>query len=406
MTTRFDKQKEDNNSIILGYEGTNYPENYSLPSCGLEDLDFAVFNLFNEQMPLFYNLHGEQKKIPVIFATGERFAILRRNKPLTDKGGALILPLVSITRTALENIPQKGMSNNQMFPEVMARRISKDNVAWRQKNNFEGFESIGHMHKNNATSYNLKPQLENNIYETIEIPPVKYFGATYEISVWCSFTQEMNSILTVIMSSYTINPGQQLRIESKKGYWFPAFIDSSFSQDTSYADFTDAERYVKYNMTLSATGYILSPDIYNGKVGLKSLVSAPNISFETMFGNDEFSPNVGGVASNNIDARILDDIQNEDMQNISQQIGVSELNSLNSLHDFDQSKAYTTGGSDLTSYDYVGEKSTHERNIKKVSIQDKKGNLIDVRASVLNNGEIVYDQKYAEKIFNISKSNK
>ena len=37
MTTRFDKKKEDNNSIVLGYEGTNYPEDYSLPSCGLED---------------------------------------------------------------------------------------------------------------------------------------------------------------------------------------------------------------------------------------------------------------------------------------------------------------------------------------------------------------------------------
>jgi hypothetical protein len=406
MTTRFDKTKEDNNSIVLGYEGDSYPENYTVPSCGLEDLDFAVFNLFNEQMPLYYVLHGEQKKIPVIFATGERFAILRRNKPLTDKSGALVLPLISITRTGLENVPQKGMTNNQMFPEVMVRRISKNNTEWRQKNNFEGFESIRHMHKSNATSFNLKPQVENNIYETIEIPPVKYFGATYEISIWSSFTQEMNDILTTVMSAYTINPGQQFRLESKKGYWFPAFVESSFNQDTNYSDFTDAERYVKYNMTLNTTGYILAPNIHNGKVGLKSMMSAPNISFETMISNVDVSPQIGGIPTNDPTSRIFDDLKNEDDTNISQRIASNPVESLQSLYDYDQSGAYITGDSDLRPYDYLGEKSSEETKTKKVAITDKNGNLIDVRASVSSNGEIVYDQKYAEKIFNISNSNK
>ena len=81
MATRFDKLKEDNNSIVSGYEGNTHPEEYTIPSCGLEDLDFAIFNLFNKQIPLYYDHHGEQKKIPVIFATGERFAILRRKEP-------------------------------------------------------------------------------------------------------------------------------------------------------------------------------------------------------------------------------------------------------------------------------------------------------------------------------------
>ena len=279
MATRFDKLKEDNNSIVSGYEGNTHPEDYTIPSCGLEDLDYAIFNLFNSQIPLYYDHHGEQKKVPVIFATGERFAILRRNKPLTDKKGALILPLISITRSGLDNVPQKGIANNQMFPEVMTRRISRDNTEWRQLNNFEGFEHITHTVKKNQTDFNLKPQLENNIYETIEIPPVKYFGATYEISVWSSFTQQMNNIITTIMSAYTINPGQQFRVESKSGYWFPAFIESSFNQDANYQDFTDAERYIKYNMTMTATGYILAPNIMNGKVALKSMISAPTLSF-------------------------------------------------------------------------------------------------------------------------------
>jgi len=405
MTTRFDKEKEDNSSIVLGYEGYSHPEQYTIPSCGLEDLDYAVFNLFDNQLPLYYEHQGQQKKIPVIFATGERFAILRRNKPLTDKTGALVLPLISITRTSLENTPQKGMANNQLFPEVLVRRISKDNVKWRQKNNFEGFESLNSTKKTNKTEYNLAPQIKNNIYETIEIPPVKYFGATYEISLWSSFTQQMNDLLTTIMSAYTINPGQQFRIESKKGYWFPAFVESNFSQDTNYADYTDAERYIKYNMTLNATGYILAPNILGGKVSLKSLVSAPNISFETLFSNTDTSPNVGGISSNDPNARILDNILTENSPNISQKVGYKAIDSITALNSYDKSSAQVTGESDLEPYDTFGNINTNDTKVKKVAIVDKEGKVVNVKASVSANGELVYDQKYAEKIFNISNSN-
>ena len=406
MATRFDKTKEDNNSIVQGYENQNPPEDYTIPSCGLEDLDYAVFNLFNSQIPLYYDLQGEIKKVPVIFATGERFAILRRNKPLTDRAGALILPLISITRSSLDNVPQKGISNNQMFPEVFARRISKENTEWRQQNNFEGFQHIKHTNVQRKTGYNLKPQIENNIYETIEIPPVKYFGATYDITIWSSFTQQMNDIITTIMSAYTINPGQQFRIESKKGYWFPAFIESSFSQDTNYASFTDEERYTKYSLTLSTTGFILAPNIYNGKVALKSIVSAPRISFDVLTQNDDVSPQIGGIASNDPNARIHDDILNEDDNRISQQIGRYAQDSLDSLYDADNSSAFTTGNSNLKPYSSVGERSDRSTKVKKVFIRDKEGNLSQIKASVSSNGETIYDQKHAEKIFNISNSNK
>ncbi len=406
MTTRFDKNKEDNDSIVQGYENTSGTSDFVVPSCGLEDLDYAVFNLFNSQIPLFYEIQGVQKRVPVIFATGERFAILRRNKPLTDKSGALILPLISISRTGLEQVPQKGVANNQMFPEVMVRRIHNKNTEWRQLNNFEGFQHIAHSNIERKTSFNLGSQLEKNIYETIEIPPVRYFGATYQIIVWSSFTQQMNDIITAIMSAYTINPGQQFRIESKKGYWFPAFIDSSFSQDASYSDFTNEERYVKCNITLNTTGYILAPNIFNGKVSLKSLISAPNISFDVMTDYEELEPQAKGIASNDPDARILNHLQNEKDGNISQQVGIPAFASLTSLQEADKNKGFIAGSKSSDVYEVVGEKSTDSSKLKKVIIRNAEGDLVNIKASISSNGETLYDQKYAEKIFNISNSNK
>lgn len=408
MATRFDKLEENTRSIISGYEETNKNYKYVIPSCGIEDVDYAVFNLFNSQIPLHYDLKGEVKKIPVIFATGERFAILRRKKPLTDKSGALVLPLISITRNNIENVPQKGMANNQMFPETFLRKIADNNTEYRQHENFEGFKSLKHTSKNtNSNSqYSLSPQIQNNIYETIEIPPIKYFGASYEITIWSSFTQQMNEIIEAIMSAYTINPGQQFRIESKKGYWFPAFVESSFTQDTNYADYTDAERYIKYRMTLSTTGYILAPNIKGGKVGIKSLVSAPQISFEVLEGVPELDPQLGGIQSNNPDTRILEDINSEDIPPVAQRIGANDLNTLSSLHNPDQSGAFAVGDSILKKYDFVGERSSDSKKQRKFIFRDANGEVKEIRGVASASGETIYDQKYAETIFNTTNKDK
>ena len=406
MVTRYDKSTEDNNSIVSGYEDTNKVYDYVIPSCGIEDLDRAVFELFNKQIPLYYDIQGEVKKVPVIFATGERFAILRRKKPITDKAGALILPLISISRSTLENKPQKGAANNEMFPETFIRRIADNNTEHRQLNNFEGFKRLNHTSTNLESSnskYSLKPQIKNNIYETIELPPVKYIGASYEITVWSSFTQQMNKILEAIISAYTINPGQQFKIESEKGYWFPAFVESSFSQDTNYADYTDAERYIKYSMTLSATGYILAPNIDGGKVGLKSLVSAPQVSFEILDNPPELDPQFeGGIQSNDPSSRILDDILDEDLPPVAQRVGVEAIDTLDHLHNEDKSLARVVGQSNLEVYDYVGERSSNAKKQTKHVFKDSNGNTIEIKGTPSSSGETIFDQKYAETIFNIT----
>ena len=62
--------------------GADIDPDFHVPSCTVEDVDRAVFNLFEKDITLQYSLKKEMKKIPVIFATGERFAVLRRKKPL------------------------------------------------------------------------------------------------------------------------------------------------------------------------------------------------------------------------------------------------------------------------------------------------------------------------------------
>ena len=68
---------------------------------------------------------GESKRLPVIFASGERFAILSKQSPMRDKNGALILPIMSISRSGVEFETTKGPGVSDRYPEtVIKRRIS------------------------------------------------------------------------------------------------------------------------------------------------------------------------------------------------------------------------------------------------------------------------------------------
>lgn len=382
MTTKFNIDSSKRYAPT-GYEGENFTENYVIPSCGVEDLDKSVFDLFDKEIPLFYNIHGEKHRVPVIFATGERFALLRRKKPLLDKSGALILPLVSITRNNIDNVPTKGIANNQMFPHVVTKRLSQKDLEYRQIKNFENLNNINGEGTNNETDLNLKPRITNNIVETIEIPAIKYFSASYEISIWSSFTQQMNRLIEAIMSSYTLNPGQQFKLTSDKGYWFNCFVDSGLSADTNYADMADAERYVRYNMTLNATGYIIAPNIEGGKTALRSFISAPEVKFEYFGDLDEFSPQEGSpVVDPRVDAHMLDDLATEDSYAPSQMASIGGFSNSAELLETDASKGYATKVS------------------KRVFVETKDGNKIQVTAKQgPGQGETLYDASIAKYLF-------
>ena len=320
MPTRFDRNIIGENAISTGYEGNNYAS-IEIPSCGIEDIDKAMFNLFNKDLPLFYELEGERKRVPVIFASGERFALLKRKKPLRDRNGTIILPLISITRTGLENNPSKGVADNQMLPHIIKRKIAPEDAAYQQLINKENLENTKNtleqeedMEKKDRINKNLslKPKMSSdNIYEFVEMPPIKYVGATYEVVIWTNYAQEANRLVEAIMASYNLNAGQQFRIDSDKPYWFVAFADNSISMDTSFSDSTDAERYVKFTMTFTTNGYIVAPNIMGGKTALRSFVSAPSVSFNVV--DDEVIKNYreSGTIDNSPNAHIFEDLESE-----------------------------------------------------------------------------------------------
>ena len=83
------------------WEGTNIPEDFYIPPCGIEDIDRALFYLFDRRLAFSIDANNVPKKVPVVFSTGERFALNRREPPIRDRNNALILPIIAVKRNSI-----------------------------------------------------------------------------------------------------------------------------------------------------------------------------------------------------------------------------------------------------------------------------------------------------------------
>ena len=93
--------------IDEGYEGA-VPDDFSFPSAGIEDIDRALFDLFDKRIPMQISIESQFTKVPVVFSTGERFALTRRRRPIRDRNNALILPIMAIHRMGIDHSPSQG----------------------------------------------------------------------------------------------------------------------------------------------------------------------------------------------------------------------------------------------------------------------------------------------------------
>lgn len=292
---------------------------------------------------MFYSNKKEQTRIPVIFATGERFALLSRKKPLRDAAGALILPMISIVRTGVAQ-NNTGLAGNQALPMVVRRRLSPEDPQYQTLLNKLGLKNqddspsrrhfigrgpggvltgslpgtVASRREPASPSFNaqtgrlLAPSLNKNIFEIITLPPSKFFKAEYEVTFWTQYTQQMNRMVSSIMTSAQWYPNRGFRIESPKGYWFVATIDPTFTGQNNYDDFSDDERVIRTSFNMSVPGYLVSPEFPGAPMAARRILSAPELSFDVseIFGAPT-NVAVGGVSSGNPGSYILSDLTNE-----------------------------------------------------------------------------------------------
>lgn len=304
MATRFNVDIKTGNKVDNGYKGVA-TETIYIPTCGIEDVDTGVFDLFDKELELVTGDNQEGfKKTPVLFASGEKWALLKKGKALRDKSGVLILPLITITRngfnqsditqrginqfTGVINITRKLNDQDSNYQNLINRLLvkSQSNVAKKIGSELDGVETrreIGELSNDidikDGKLLQLNKKNRGFIYEIISIPSPQFFQLTYEVTFWNEYTQHTNQMVEKLFSSL-LPHGNCFRIETRKGYWFVATIEGgSVNYDTNFQDMSSEERYIKTTFTLTVPAYLLAGEKPGELFPIRKQVISPKIEF-------------------------------------------------------------------------------------------------------------------------------
>lgn len=318
---------------IVGSSGS-----YWIPSCGIEDVDVALVQLFDRTIGFrnFSTAQGAQRQFAlpkpfVKFAGGERFAVAKKLKPFRDKNGVLILPAISVRRTGLSQ-----ESSQTFFGEMTIKRklsdiddtgyqgllnaIALNNQPDTQpttlranKNNLEANPAI---RQGMLLASDLNPG--DHIYEIIKIPFPQMFDAKYEIVYWTTEEMHMNYLIETTLASQ-LTPGKSFYLKSDSGYWFNAILDSEISSGNNSEDMTGEERIVRNVFTLTVKGMLVAPTGPGQRTAIKRYVSSPMISFET----EAVSPDAESIKSVR-DSTLYDKTKEDQMAKFSLSQDVEE----------------------------------------------------------------------------------
>jgi len=411
MSTRTYKNREDSFSASTGNEGANIPEDFSIPSCTIEDVDRSLFTLFDKQLPFVYKHKKGSRKAPVIFATGERFAVLRRKKPLRDKTGTLVLPLISIMRSGVSQAAEMGSGTAQNIPMTIKKRLSPEDPIYQRLLNKQSIQNSDDLTTDEAIldgdidaddiepgkkrNYNKKDAapgriasrtstistsmetrrnkqiqggLGNNIYEVITLPPPKYYTATYEVTFWAQYTLQMNDMISAMMSLYQAYSQRTFQLETPKGYWFVGYVGEALNSGNNFDDFTDSERLVRYSFEVKVPAYLIGPAYPGAQNPLRRTVSAPKISFDALIFNKGVDPQTpSGIPTGDPADLVLDDLRTIDEPLPGQSIGGSSAAASDSRGIFNLRDAAQVSTRDING-DFVGETTSDDNRTRIIEI--------------------------------------
>tara|TARA_B100001113_G_scaffold328117_1_gene302117 strand:+ start:346 stop:2037 length:1692 start_codon:yes stop_codon:yes gene_type:complete len=199
------------------------------------DMDSAIMYYFNEVIKPTVTENKETIKVPVMYASPERWVSIQKLGFMRDKRQQLITPAIVFRRTGMEkneNIPTNKMDANN------PRNFQTFTQKYSQSNRYDQF----------SRTIGTTPNKE--LYNVV-MPD--YVTLNYEFTIWTTYIEQMNKIIERVNytdNSYWGEPGK-MRFRSK----IDSFTDAS--------EMDAQERIVKTNFSVQLYGYIIPEEFNN-----------------------------------------------------------------------------------------------------------------------------------------------
>lgn len=214
----------------------------------LEDVDRAMVELFRERLNVLISDDGGTRDFTVIMATGERWAMVRDRKVPRDANGALILPIITVRRTAIDRRvpPSQAVVANESPHITVVRRINRKTALLRNSVENRPFP------RNNQ-------QQVAPIYDIQTIPHPDPIRVVYDVKIWTQYQTHMNIILEKVFNNFDY--GDTFKLNMADGFYCVAQLDPNIASQDNFEEFTDDERIIRYTMTYTANvSLVLNPD--------------------------------------------------------------------------------------------------------------------------------------------------
>ena len=234
-----------------GYLYSRSKDDVKNPSVTLKDMDSSIISYFDKVIKPSVVDNGENIKVPIMYASPERWKAIQRDGFMRDKKRQVITPVIVYRRTSIEkdeSLPQDKLdANNPNLFYTFEKKFSRVN-----------------RYDNFSTQIGLTPQKE---YYNVTFPD--YVTLTYDFTIWTSYIEQMNKIVEKVVYSDGAYWGDPDRMR------FRTSIDSF----TDATEVSDVERLVRTTFTVTMRGYLLPEGNFDHRSTTQKFLTPKKVLF-------------------------------------------------------------------------------------------------------------------------------
>jgi len=215
----------------------------------IKDIDSTIFNHI-ESLNLSVIDNGEKIKVPMYYASPEKWKSIKMDGYMRDNNGKIQLPAMVFIRNTIEKDTSMMTFNRYLRYPTMKM--------YSRKNAYTNFAAL-----------NKKIAPTHEVYNMV-MPDYMVF--TYQFMVWTEYVEQMNSLI------------ERLNFETED-YWGPergtkfrTKIDS-FSHTVELQ--SNQDRIVKSEFTLVVNGYLLPDSFANQKSTMEKFMTPRRVVINT-----------------------------------------------------------------------------------------------------------------------------
>jgi hypothetical protein len=229
-------------------------------SSNIEDIDASVIEWLKNDLELSATTNEGWKPVPIFWQTPERAFQVKNNRNLRDDSGSIILPVISVERTAITKDPsRKGGFQAHIYSNKLNGRTGRFVIAKQiVQNKTRDFAANDNVKRNNFTDGDNQafyPRKNKKIVvKTLSIPIPVYINVDYKITLKTEYQQQMNEL----MAPFLTRTGQiNSFVLRRNGHLYEVFIEQGFNNNNNVANLSEELRMFSTEITFKVLGYLI-----------------------------------------------------------------------------------------------------------------------------------------------------